>query len=304
VKLYIAGPMTGYKEWNFPAFFKAEEELKSLGFDVINPAHNDGVTLEEAMESAGNPERPNNSWAWYMRRDLPHVMESDALCVLEGWQESRGATLEVHVARALGMPIMVLRDGELIPRVKAIGFSGWARSGKDTAADYAIKNYGYTKASFAEPIREALFRLNPKINVGGFSQASLATAVKSFGWEDLKTFSVDVRPLMQRLGTEVGREMFGDNFWVEAALDRIPDGAKVVFSDVRYPNEADSIKALGGQIYRINRDGVGPANGHPSETALNDYAFDGRIDNSGTVEQLYGQIDRVINANELVSESD
>jgi hypothetical protein len=49
---------------------------------------------------------------------------------------------------------------------------------------------------------------------------------------------------------------------------------------------------------------VGPANGHPSETALNDYAFDGRIDNSGTVEQLYGQIDRVINANELVSESD
>jgi hypothetical protein len=104
---------------------------------------------------------------------------------------------------------------------------------------------------------------------------------------------------MQRLGTEVGREMFGDDFWVETALDRIPDGSKVVFSDARYPNEADAIRDLGGKIYRIEREGVGPANGHASEIALNDYDFDDRIDNSGTVEELYAQIDRVIDVSEF-----
>jgi hypothetical protein len=293
--------MTGYKEWNFPAFFKAEEELKSLGFDVINPAHNDGANIDEALESARFAKR---DWSWYMRRDLTYVMECDAICVLEGWRESKGARLEVHVAKALGMPIMVLRNGELIPRVQAIGFSGWARSGKDTAAEHVIKNYGYSKASFAEPIRQALYNLNPSIDVGESNKASLATTVRLLGWEELKTLSVDVRPLMQRLGTEVGREMFGDNFWVDSALDRVLDGSKVVFTDVRYPNEADAIKALGGQIYRINRDGVGPANEHASETALNDYAFDDRIDNSGSVEELYAQVDRVINASKLVAKGD
>jgi hypothetical protein len=194
------------------------------------------------------------------------------------------------------MPVLTLQKGKLVPRISAIGLSGWARSGKDTVANYVIEKYGFTKASFAQPIREALFRLNPKISVGGFNQASLATAVRSFGWEELKDLSVDVRPLMQRLGTEVGREMFGDDFWVDTALDRIPDGSKVVFSDVRYSNEANAVRDLGGKIYRIERKGVGPANEHASETALNDYDFDDRIDNSGTVEELYGQIDRVINA--------
>lgn len=301
MKVYIAGPMSSYEQWNFPAFFKAEEELKFIGVDVINPAHNDGETLEKALESAGTGERPNHNWAWYMRRDLPHVMECDAICVLEGWQKSKGASLEVHVAKALGMPVLTLKEGKLVPRISAIGLSGWARSGKDTTADYIIEKYGYTKASFAQPIREALLRLNPSIDVGELRGLTVSTGVRFFGWEYLKELSPDVRPLMQRMGTEVGREMFGEDFWINTALDRIPDGSEVVFSDVRYPNEANAIRALGGKIYRIDRVGVGPANEHASEIALNDYDFDDRIDNSGTVEELYAQIDRVINASEYAS---
>ena len=54
--IYIAGPMSGIKDWNFPAFFKAEAELEALGYKVINPAHNDGATVQDALESAGlNP---------------------------------------------------------------------------------------------------------------------------------------------------------------------------------------------------------------------------------------------------------
>jgi hypothetical protein len=92
-------------------------------------------------------------------------MECDAICVLEGWQKSKGASLEVKVARALGMPVLTLQKGKLVPRVTAIGLSGWARSGKDTVADYLVNKYEYEKVSFSTPMKEAMYRLNPRITV-------------------------------------------------------------------------------------------------------------------------------------------
>lgn len=297
MKIYIAGPMTGHKDWNFPAFFEVETQLIALGHDPVNPAHNDGATVQEALESAGSPESPNNPWRWYMRRDLPHVLEVDALCVLPGWQKSKGASLEVTVAKAIGLPIMVLKDGELIPRVRAIGLSGWARSGKDTVADILVKNSDYTKVSFADPMREALLRLNPDITYGDMRNIPLATAIRNpSSWEYVKQFSPEIRPLMQRLGTEVGRDMFGENFWVDLAIDRIEDGSKVVFADVRFPNEARAVKSLGGEVWRIMREGVMPANDHISEHALNDYHdFDRLILNNGTLEDLETQVKNFLN---------
>lgn len=288
-KIYIAGPMTGYEQWNFPAFFEAERQLLKLGYEVINPAHNDGTTLELALESAGLPERPNHSWAWYMRRDLPHVLEVDALCVLPGWQKSKGASLEVQVAEAIGLPIYVLQDGKLIPRVRVLGLSGWARSGKDSVAEFLEREFGYTKMSFAKPMKDALIILNPMIDVYEV-RTGLADAVKKLGWDFLKSSSTEIRPLLQRLGTEVGREMFGEDFWVDYALNSIPDGAKVVFADVRYPNEAEAIRKLGGQVWRVERDGYGPANDHASEHALNKYNFDQRIYNDKDLESLWEKV--------------
>lgn len=167
-----------------------------------------------------------------------------------------------------------------------IGLSGVARSGKDTVADHLIKNYDFVKVSFADPIREALIRLDPTISVAG-NYLSLATAVRLIGWEELKAESPDIRELMQRMGTEVGREMFYNNIWVDAALNRVKPGTNVVIADVRYPNEVEAIKAAGGKVWRIERPGVGPANQHPSETALVGYNFEYRIDNKGTLEDLY-----------------
>jgi len=284
-KVYIAGPMSGMEDFNFPAFFEAERELEKLGYDVINPAHNDGATVQEALQSAGTPESPNNLWSYYMKRDLPHVMDVDMLCLLPGWEKSKGATLEVTVAKALGLPLMVLKNGELIPRIRMIGLSGWARSGKDTVANYLVAAHGYTKVSFADQMRGALYRLNPTVDLNGYSM-HLATAVDLMGWEELKTQSPDIRSLMQRMGTEVGREMWGENFWVDAAIAAIPDGEKVVFADVRFPNEADAIYSNGGEVWRIIRESVGPANDHISETALNKYPFDRYLFNDGNIEDL------------------
>jgi hypothetical protein len=281
--------MTGYEQRNFPAFFEAEEKLLALGYDVINPAHNDGPNLELALESAGTAERPNHSWAWYMKRDLPNVLEADALCVLPGWQNSKGASLEVHVATAIGLPIYVIQDEVLVPRVRVLGLSGWARSGKDSVAEFLQERCGYTKMSFAQPMKDALATLDPLVDVDGYN-IHLSSALDKIGWEPLKSMSQEIRPLLQRFGTEVGRQMFGENFWVDLALKQIPDGAKVVFADVRFPNEAEAVKKLGGQVWRIERDGFGPANDHISEHALNKYDFNQRIYNDRDLETLWDKV--------------
>jgi|688.fasta_scaffold31150_11 hypothetical protein len=286
MKIYIAGPMTGHENWNFLTFFETQQALEGLGHEVINPAQNDGKTLGEAIANVDSPSLPRKSWGDYMRIDLRSVLAVDAVCVLDGWRNSKGATLEVHVAEELGLPIYILKDGELQPRITIIGVAGWARSGKDTVADHLVSSHGYTKFSFATPMREALYRLNPKITVNEVQSTPIRIGVDVYDWEGLKERSPDVRVLLQRFGTEVGREMFGEDFWVNYALDSIPDGTKAVIADVRYPNEADAIKKLGGKVFRVRRNGVVAANEHASESALNDYEFDSIIDNNADIHSL------------------
>jgi len=90
MKIYIAGPMTGLPDDNYPAFLWAEAELAELGHEVVNPA---------------KLNRPGEPWAKCMRVDIPAMLACDALFVLPGWMGSRGAHLEVSIARDLAMPI-------------------------------------------------------------------------------------------------------------------------------------------------------------------------------------------------------
>lgn len=91
MRLYIAGPMTGLPDLNFPAFHAAAAVLRSAGHDVINPA--------EINPDHGVP------WAECMRRDIPQLCTCEGVAVLPGWRSSRGASLEVHIAEALGMSV-------------------------------------------------------------------------------------------------------------------------------------------------------------------------------------------------------
>jgi Domain of unknown function (DUF4406) len=100
--LYIAGPMTGLPELNFPAFFEAERVLRAHGFDVLNPA-------DRAGRTEGMP------WSWYLRRGVRDVTESDGVALLPGWGDSRGARLEWFVARGLDLPAATV-DGWLHKR--------------------------------------------------------------------------------------------------------------------------------------------------------------------------------------------
>jgi hypothetical protein len=173
-----------------------------------------------------------------------------------------------------------------------IGLSGWARSGKDTVASYLVENHGFIRVSFADQMRTALYNLDPKIDLTGY-RISLRSAVDLMGWENLKSQSDDVRGLMQRMGTEVGRKLWGEDFWVEAAMNPVPPDTKIVVSDVRYPNEADAIRRRGGQVWRITRDGIGPANSHDSETSLNTYSFDHYITNNDSIEATWAYVENL-----------
>lgn len=92
--LYVAGPMTGLPEFNYPAFDAATRMLCGFGYRVLNP-----TDAEKANPTPGTPQ----AWDWYMRHALRMVLACEGIALLPGWENSRGAALEVHVARALGM---------------------------------------------------------------------------------------------------------------------------------------------------------------------------------------------------------
>lgn len=89
--LYIAGPMAGWPESNYPLFHATEDILREAGYEVINPARN------------GDGE--DHEWAWYMRRSIPQVLAADGIALLPGWSSSRGARLERQIASAVGIPM-------------------------------------------------------------------------------------------------------------------------------------------------------------------------------------------------------
>ena len=176
-----------------------------------------------------------------------------------------------------------------------IGLSGYAQTGKDTVAEHLTKHYDYKRIAFADPIREALYRLNPILtDYPGLSGIRLSWVVDRGGWESLKQNSPEARQLLQRFGTEVGRELFGQDFWVEQAFRGVSKFNKIVFTDVRFANEFKAIKSREGIVIRIVKPGTGAVNGHSSETALDNFSFDATIINDGSKEDLYNKIDDVI----------
>jgi hypothetical protein len=166
-----------------------------------------------------------------------------------------------------------------------IGLSGYARSGKDTVAELLCLNYGYKRVSFADPMRQALYVLSPKLD----NIVRLSEYVDDYGWDVAKQ-NQEVRRLLQVFGTEVGRKMFGLDFWIDIALKDLSGDTQVVISDVRFPNEADAIAKLGGSVWRINRKNHSAVNGHASEHAMDNYMFSHVIYNDGTLDDLSDEV--------------
>jgi hypothetical protein len=162
-----------------------------------------------------------------------------------------------------------------------IGLSGYAQSGKDTVAQILISEFGFTRVAFADKIRELLVQIDPLIDGTG---KRVSDVVEAFGWEDAKRFH-EVRRLLQDLGVGA-RNVFGKNFWVAIATKDLDPHTDYVFTDVRFTNEANILKELGGHIWRVHRPGYEAVNGHVSEHELNEWNFDEMVYNAGSLDDL------------------
>lgn len=179
-----------------------------------------------------------------------------------------------------------------------IGLSGYARSGKDTAAEVLVEQYGFTRIAFADKLREVLYKLNPVVGFQGnvykmtTFPARVQDVIDQHGWDGYKEteYGAEIRSLLQRLGTEAGRETLWDSIWVDAALANLSPEGKYVVTDCRFPNEAQAVLDKGGEVWRVSRRGVGPANLHPSETSLDGWSFDKQLINDSSKEEFVEQV--------------
>lgn len=91
-RIYIAGPMTGLPEFNYPAFSRAADRLRASGYHVENPAE--------------NPVPACGTWAGYMRMAITQLVTCDTVALLPGWSDSRGANIEQQLARSLDLQVI------------------------------------------------------------------------------------------------------------------------------------------------------------------------------------------------------
>lgn len=97
IKVYISGPMTGYKNFNFLAFNQMEDEIlnKLSNIEIVNP-----VKISKDLDSY----LLNASYEDYLREDFRALIDCDAVLLLEGWKDSGGCQKEVTVANYLNIP--------------------------------------------------------------------------------------------------------------------------------------------------------------------------------------------------------
>lgn len=190
-----------------------------------------------------------------------------------------------------------------------IGLHGKAESGKDSTwlfiLDWSAKhgNRVARRDAFADRMKWSAARL------------FMPTVPRDIGreWGDLvkhEQFSVAVmdgdeiihhitgRQLIQRYGTEAHRDIFGDSFWIDVVLDGYneDDGTILVITDVRFENEAQAIKELGGEVWEIVRPGVEIADSdHRSEAELPVKYIDRVLVNSGDLFDLEAMVNTMMN---------
>ncbi len=176
-----------------------------------------------------------------------------------------------------------------------IGLSGYARSGKDTVADMLP---GFTKVAFADPLRALAYDLDPTVLVRETDYDSYQALVDDRGYDWVKD-NTNARDFLVALGKGMRKHIHPD-IWVTLALTKVAAlvdaGRNVVITDVRYPNEAQRIKELGGQVWRIVRPGVEAANEEELRTIqeIDDTGVDWYVQNEGELEELRSVVENLL----------
>lgn len=174
-----------------------------------------------------------------------------------------------------------------------VGFVGTKGVGKDTAADVLVSDHGFVRRKFAQPIKEACAMLF-QVPEHHFEGPEKEVVVEKHG--------LSPRQMMQMLGTDMFRNMVNPDFWIrhfeqwcfEQSLN-----TRVVVTDLRFQNEVDAVKRLGGFIVKIARSaGEGrhrSTDAHVTETGVAHLdGIDAEIENDGSIEELWKKIKALV----------
>lgn len=185
-----------------------------------------------------------------------------------------------------------------------IGLVGKRNAGKDTVGAYLVKQRGFERKAFADPLKHSVATLFdiPFSEIDKL-KLDLTTGI-GIGRQDQNNHliphsvgrSMTFREFLQRYGTEAHRDMFGDNFWVDQCLpiDGFYSGRAIVITDCRFLNEAQRINELKGLVVRVERPGLEDQDPHSSEKEQEKIKPHWIIENSGTIEFLNKQIEYML----------
>lgn len=177
-----------------------------------------------------------------------------------------------------------------------IGLSGKKQSGKSTVANYLVKVFDFHEVSWAYPLKEiigrGLFGLDDEILYGDSLKRE----------EIIPEWGMSGRQILQRVGTDLFREHFDENFWVKVGMKRVmvelSMNHHVVVSDCRFPNELDAIKQFGGIACKVIKmpKKLEHVDLHESERAMDKYTnFDYVLGaGEGDIESLLSQAKTMI----------
>jgi hypothetical protein len=205
-----------------------------------------------------------------------------------------------------------------------IGFVGFIGSGKDTAADYLVNDFGFRRESFANTLKDAVasvFGWDRTLLEGRTKQAREWREKEDKWWSERLGKPITPRWVLQCWGTDLCRRYFHDDIWIASLENKMRKTTdNIVISDVRFPNEIKAIHNAQGLVVRIRRgpepswynDAVAYNTGpkhmswalskmrleqqgiHTSETAWVGCGVDHTIDNDGTIDDLYRAIKNLV----------
>jgi hypothetical protein len=177
---------------------------------------------------------------------------------------------------------------------KLIGICGRKQTGKTSTTNVLVDRYGFVEVSWAEPLKRLALAANPYIKVNEETWLRLRDIVDEKGWEVAKRLP-ETRRFLQELGTEGARSLWGEEVWFPFAWEHFTADSLIVVSDVRFENEADKVRQLGGQIWRIFRPGFdNQGDEHESESGIDAIEYDLALHNDEGLEDLPRKVDAVI----------
>lgn len=182
-----------------------------------------------------------------------------------------------------------------------IGLGGRLRSGKDVVADRLVTQRGYVKLGMSDALHEAMLAIDPILedNEDAPRAYRYSEAIAEYGYVGTKARFPEARRLLQNLGTEVGRNMIGENVWVNIMARKIDDhrgaGHSVVVTGIRFPNEVRMLEELGGRAVWIERPGIHASTegtaAHASENSVSAADFHDTLLNDGSLADLEAAAD-------------